>query len=336
MSKTMKAMGVPEDGKLQEVQVPIPKPSEKEILVQVKAVAVNPVDFKLLDQRGKAASGGHPHIVGFDCAGIVKELGSNATKFKEGDEVYFSGNFQKDGCNAEYVTVDERITSLKPKKLSFTDAASIPLTAITAWEAFFENLHLPADGSGKDITVLILNGAGGVGSIAIQLARKVLGAKRVVATASREETINFVKELGATDVINHRKSISEQMKELGLGADAALIAWDVDNAGFQEVVKSLNPMGSVAMVIPPTEAIDFQQLFFKRCTVSMEMMFLRPSMNIQPEKQGELLQKVADRLDSGDLIHTRRSEPKNLWKDLVQVHETLRSGKALGKTVLEL
>jgi zinc-binding alcohol dehydrogenase family protein len=325
---------------LEETQLPVTKPTKGEIGIRVKAVSVNPVDMKVRVGPSIAHSTlTGPRIVGWDGSGVVETLGEGATKFKVGDEVYFAGNVNHPGCYAELYNIDERIVSLKPKKLSFPDAAAIPLTALTAWEAFFENLRLSSNGDRAPRSVLIVNAAGGVGSIAIQLAKNVLKSSRVIATASREESVQWVQKLGATEVIDHRKPLGEQVKKLNLeggGVDVVLINYDYGNNLLKQLSELMNPLGSIVAILPPKEPLDLSVLFFKRLTISFELMFTRPILNAAPEVQGEVLQRVADLLDEGVLVTTRFGEVRNLWKDIVQAHKEIESGKVVGKIVLSL
>jgi zinc-binding alcohol dehydrogenase family protein len=325
---------------LEETQLPVSKPTNGEIGIRVKAVSVNPIDVKV--RKGSptfTSSLTGPRIVGWDGSGVVETLGEGATKFKIGDEVYFAGNLHQPGCYAEVFNIDERIVSLKPKKLSFTDAAAMPLTALTAWEAFCENLRLSPNGDRAPRSVLIVNAAGGVGSIAVQLAKNVLKSSRVIATASREESIQWVKKLGATDVIDHRKPLVEQIKNLnveGGGVDVVLINYEYGNELIKQLSELMNPLGSIVAILPPNEPLDLSVLFFKRLTLSFELMFTRPIFNSAPEIQGEVLQRVANLLDEGVLVPTRSGPVRNLWKDIVQAHKEIESGKVIGKIVLSL
>jgi len=317
---------------LHEVSIPVPHAEKGQLLVRVRAVSANPVDTKVR-KSPLAADFKGPRIVGWDAAGVVEKLGEGVHNFKEGDEVYFAGDRSKQGSYSEYVAIDHRLVGHKPTSLSFADAASLPLVSLTAWEALFEQLHLKP---GEVNPLLVVNGAGGVGSLGIQIARNVLKIPRVIATASRSETIDFVKKLGATDVVNHREPLVPQVKGLGLtGVDVVLINHNTNNALFQDIASLVNPLGKIVSILPFTEHIDLGPLFSKRITLSFELMFTRSLFGVSPEKQAEILNAVAKLVDQKQ-IAAPTTQVLNLWKDIQHVHQILESGQAVGKIVLTL
>jgi len=295
----------------------------------LKATSANPVDTK---RRKDKQVYDTPKILGWDGAGVVEQLGEDVHNFKVGDEVWFAGNVRKNGTYSEVVLIDHRLVGHKPKSLSFADASSLPLVSLTVWEAFFEQLQLK---EGEVHALFILNGGGGVGSVAIQIAKQILKVPRIIASASRPETIDFVKKLGATDVVDHRKPLPEQFKALGLQVDVVLLSHDTNNALLQDIASFTNPLGKIVSILPLLEPIQTLTLFQKRITLSFELMFARSITGVHPEKQGQILDHVAKLVDEG-LIKPPTTLVKNLWKDIQEVHTILESGKALGKIVLTI
>jgi len=322
---------------LSESTLPEPELREHDVLVDLKAAAVNPVDGKA---RESGFAGDHARVLGYDGCGVVAKVGSAVTCLKVGDEVMFAGDVYRNGTFAEKIAVDSRICGRKPKSLDWTSSASIPLVNITAWELLFENLRLPTDGSGKDLVFMMLNGAGGVGSAAIQLAKHVLGCTTVVATASRPETEEWCKKLGATHVISHRKDLGEELTRVGLnpeGIDVCFCGVDLDTA-FDQIVKVMRPGGAIGSITvhDPTK-VDVSKLFApKRLTLSFEFMFMRPALQIAPEKQGALLNKVADMVDAGTIKDITCTRFEGLSLKTCQDSQTLQdSGKAIGKIAID-
>lgn len=320
---------------LSEQTVDEPQLRDFDVLVEVKAAAVNPVDGK---NREADMAGVGDRILGYDGAGIVRKLGSKVTSLKEGDEVMFAGDITRDGSNAEFVAIDSRICGKKPKSLDFADAAALPLVYNTAWELLFENLRLPTDGSGKDLVFMMLNGAGGVGSAAIQLARHVLGCETVIATASRPETEQWCKDLGATHIINHHNDFEEELKRVGVDkVDVCFCGVDLDNQ-FDRIVSIMRPGGYIGSItVGDSSKIDVNKLFFPmRLTLSLEIMFMRPMFQQECEKQGALLSKVADLVDAGTLKKISHKRLTGLSVESIKEAQELQdSGKAIGKTVID-
>jgi NADPH:quinone reductase len=313
---------------LTDIELPAPKPGPRDLLVKVEAVSVNPVDTK---QRKTDTP--TPRVLGWDAAGTVAAVGAQVTLFKAGDAVYYAGDVTRPGSNSELHLVDERIVGRKPKSLDFAQAAALPLTAITAWEAFFERMKI-ARGSGA--TVLIINGAGGVGSIAIQIGR-VTGLK-VIASASRPETIAWVKELGADHVVDHRKPLRPQIEALGLkNVDyVANFSGELDQhwAAMADLVA---PQGAVVAIVPNRDPLPMDVVRSKSASVCWELMFTRARFQTPDMiEQHKLLNQVADWLDAGKLRTTLREtlSPINA-ANLRKAHEKLESGKMIGKLVLK-
>jgi zinc-binding alcohol dehydrogenase family protein len=332
----MKAIGhtnagpIAAEDALIELEVDVPQPGPKDLLVEVRGISVNPVDVKV---RANMQPDGPHRILGFDAAGIVKEVGIEVTRFSPGDEVFYAGDITRPGTNAEYQLVDERIVGRKPSSLGFAEAAGMPLTAITAWEILFDSFGLK-EGEGAGEALLVIGGAGGVGSILIQLAKKLTGLT-VIATASRAETKAWVEKMGADRVVNHRKPLDEEMMALGISPRyvAALTNTDQHFAAITELIK---PRGHIALIDDP-KSLDVLPLKFKAISLSWEFMFTRPMFQTEDiEVQHALLNRVADLLDDGTLVSTvqRRGGTMSV-ENLRSAHELQESGTAIGKTVLE-
>ncbi len=313
-----------------EIDVDRPEPGPKDLLVEVRGVSVNPVDVKV---RTNMQPEGAPRIVGFDAAGIVKKVGSEATRFKPGDAVFYAGDLTRPGSNAEFQLVDERIVGRKPTSLGFAEAAGMPLTTITAWEILFDSFGLD-EGDGEGESLLVIGGAGGVGSIMIQLAKKLTGLD-VVATASRPETRAWVEKMGADQVVNHRKPLDEEMQALGI---APRYVASLTNTGdhFASVVELIKPRGHIAVIDDPG-VLDIVPLKRKALSVSWEFMFTRPMFQMDDmAMQHRLLNRTADLLDNGTLISTVNRHGGSLSvANLQSAHERQASGTAIGKTVLD-
>ena len=313
-----------------EIDVDIPEPDPSDLLVEVRGVSVNPVDVKV---RTNMQPDGAARILGFDAAGIVKEVGSETTRFKPGDEVFYAGDLNRPGTNAEFQLVDERIVGRKPSSLGFADAAGMPLTTITAWEILFDNFGLE-EGDGEGESLLVIGGAGGVGSIMIQLAKK-LTSLNVIATASRDDTRAWVEKMGADHVVNHRKPLDKEMEGLGIVPRYVASLTNTDDH-FASVAELIKPRGHIAVIDDPG-VLDIVPLKRKALSVSWEFMFTRPMFQMEDmEVQHKLLNRAADLLDEGTLIPTVNRHGGSLSVDNLQsAHELQASGTAIGKTVLD-
>ncbi|HAP58068.1 MAG TPA: zinc-binding alcohol dehydrogenase family protein, partial [Cytophagales bacterium] len=332
----MKAIGYTQAGPINAAEalvaldIPSPEVGSHDLLVEVKGVSVNPVDVKL---RANRPPENGPGVLGYDAAGIVKAVGSAVTRFAVGDAVFYAGDITRPGTNAQLHLVDERIVGKKPQSLNFAEAAGMPLTSITAWELLFDSLAIP-EGGGADDTLLIIGGAGGVGSILIQLAKQ-LTKLTVVATASRPETMAWVQKMGADHVINHRESLVDQLKELGLAPKyvASLTATDQH---FPAILELIQPRGHVALIDDPT-TLDINPGKPKALSFHWEFMFTR-SMFDTPDmdQQHRLLNRVSEMLDAGTLQSTVTQNFGTLSVDtLAKAHAAQESGRAIGKNVLE-
>ena len=307
---------------LTDIELPRPSPTGHDLLVRVEAVSVNPVDTK---QR-KAGSP-TPRVLGWDAAGTVEAVGPEVTLFKAGDAVYYAGDVTRPGCDSEFHLVDERIVGRKPKKLDFAQAAAMPLTSITAWEAFYDRLKIK-----PRTRMLIISGAGGVGSIGIQLAK--LAGLHVIATASRPDTVAWVKSLGADEVANHRQKLTEQIKT---PVDyVANFSGDLD-AYWDAMAELVAPQGAVVAIVGNQKPLSMDVVRSKSASVCWELMFTRPRFKTPDMiEQHKLLNQVADLLDAGRLRCTLKEtlSPIN-GANLRKAHERLESGTMIGKLVLQ-
>jgi zinc-binding alcohol dehydrogenase family protein len=338
--KTMKVLGQTKFGGtevLQEATLPIPEAQGSDLLIRVKAVGINPADSMV---RQNVAGFGKLQnsevvITGWDGAGIVEEVGPQADgRFRKGDEVFFAGNATRRGCNAEYVLVDSRIVGRKPASLSFTEAAALPLTALTVWEGMVEGCGIslePQPGPLK--RALVIGGAGGVGSIGIQILSRVCGLK-VVATASRPQSAEFCRKMGAHVVIDHTQDMKAQLAAHGIDAVDYVLNTTNPDTNFDALTPLLAPMGKICSLHPLTKPVDLASLYVRRITVVYEMMFTRPMLNVQPEMQGAILDRVSALVDAGTLRTTLVTQMPWTVAGLVEAHEYSQSGKAIGKIVL--
>lgn len=308
-----------------------PTPSGHDILVAVKAVAVNPVDTKVRAPKDKIEY--PPRVLGWDASGVVEAVGQDVTLFKRGDEVYYAGDITRSGSYAEFQLVDERIVGYKPKTLSHSEAAALPLTSITAYEVFFDRLGIDYNGSNAGESVLIIGAGGGVGSIAIQLAKHA--GLNVIATASRTETSEWVKSLGADHVVNHREPMVEQVRALGMHyVDYVAIFNDMRH--WETAVELIRPQGDIVSIDDTDLPMPMGGMKMKAASFHWEFMFAR-SMHQTPDmiKQHELLNTIADAIDAGD-IRTTVSEvitPLNA-NNMRKAHAMVETGSAIGKVVL--
>ncbi len=319
---------------LVDLDLPMPEASGHDLLVEIKAVSVNPVDTKV--RRNHTPAAGEARILGYDAAGVVKAVGSDVTLFKAGDEVYYAGAIGRPGTNAEYHLVDERIVGMKPKSLSFAEAAALPLTAITAYEALFDRLKVADPVLGAERAILITGGAGGVGSIAIQLA-KTLTDLKVIATASRPETANWAKSLGADHVIDHSKPLAEEYAKLGIGAPAFIFSVTHSSQHRLAMAEIIAPMGRICLIDDFPEGFDILAFKMKVVSLHWEFMFSRPMFQTPDMiEQHKLLTHVAELIDSGKIRTTLDTVMGPITaENLRKAHAIIESNRARGKIVLE-
>ena len=335
----MKAIGFKQSLPIQEensfilFETKKPSPTGFDILVKVQANSVNPVDFKIRESAAKDAVLETPKVIGWDAVGIVEAVGEKTSKFKVGDEVFYAGDITRSGSNAEFQLVDERIVGRKPKNLTIAEAAAMPLTSLTAYEAIFDRIKInPEKDQGK--TVLVLAGAGGVGSIAIQLAKK-LGNLTVIATASRPDSIAWCKDLGADFVVNHH-NLKEELEKIGHSQVNYILDF-VDLEGYWETAAEIiKPQGHIVSITESSKPLNLNIMKSKSVTFSWELMYTRSMFNTEDmDRQHEILNHVADLLDNGTLKSTLTTTLEGFTvANLKKAHEVQESSKSIGKTVI--
>ncbi len=327
----MKAVAYQQDRVLQDIERAMPEPGPHDLLVEIKAVAINPVDNKIRQRIVPATD--EWRVLGWDAAGIVHQVGQRVTLFKPGDEVFYAGAIDRPGCFSEYHLVDERIVGRKPQSLSFTEAAALPLTSITAWELLFDRLALNEQSTGS---LLIVAAAGGVGSMLTQLAHHLTDTT-VIATASRSESKNWVKNLGADYVIDHHQALSPQINHLDFDEVDWVASLSHTDQHFSELVDSLIPQGKLALIDDP-EIIDIKLLKRKSLSLHWEFMYTRSLFKTGDMiEQHHLLNQVAKLVDAGVLKSTFRQCAGELnAKNLERALSDLEQGHNLGKTTLIL
>src|SRR5436190_17189030 len=317
---------------LLDLELDKPVPQGRDLLVQVRAISVNPVDYK--GRKRVDPRGGEPKILGYDATGVVAAVGPDATLFKTGDEVWYAGSIIRPGTNSEYHLVDERIVGVKPKSLDFAAAAALPLTSITAWEMLFDRFGVPR-GGGEGKSLLIVGGAGGVGSIATQLARK-LTRLTVISTASRPETQAWAKELGAHHVIDHSKPMAEQLKAAGHRFVDYIFGVTHSDQHFDAIADVIAPQGKFGLIDDP-KPFEFSRLKGKSASLHWEAMFTRSTFQTPDmDAQHRLLNEIAGMVDAGTV---RTTLAENLGAinaaNLRRAHAMVESGRMRGKLVLE-
>lgn len=327
---TQHGLPISDPNALQDTELPMPLAGPHDLLVEVRAVSVNPVDTKI--RLGAPVT--EPRVLGWDASGIVRAVGSNVTLFKEGDEVFYAGSLVRPGSNSEFHTVDERIVGRKPSSLDFAQSAALPLTAITAWELLFDRLKVQ-EGGGEGKSLLVIGAAGGVGSILLQLARKLTGLT-VIGTASRAQTQDWVRALGAHHVVDHAQPLRPQLEALGLSSVDIVISLTHTDKHYDAIVDVLAPQGQFALIDDPA-SLDAVPLKRKSISLHWELMFTRSMFETADMiKQHELLNRVAAMVDAGAL-RTTLGEHYGVVSagNLRRAHALIESGRAVGKIVLE-
>lgn len=332
MSETLKAIAASKhDEAFQSIELPMPTPTGHDLLVKIDAVAINPVDSKV--KASLLESQNPPRILGWDATATVISTGDNCSLFKAGDNVFYAGDINRPGCNASHQLIDERIVGKAPLNLSAEQSAAMPLTSITAWEALFSRLNVEKDNKQKSI--LIIGGAGGVGSVAIQLA-KALTQLTVVTTASRTESIDWCKKMGADHVINHRKDLVQQYEQHGLGNPDYIFCCADTDPYFDTMAELIAPEGMICAIVDTKQPQQFAKLKSKSAGFVWEFMFTRPMASEQAKlKQHRLLNTVSELLDNGQLktTHTETLAPLSV-DNLTRAHDMIRTGSTIGKIVL--
>jgi NADPH2:quinone reductase len=320
-------------GSLEDVTLARPAPGPRDLLVRVEAVSINPVDAKLRAPKPQIEA--QPRVLGFDAAGVVEAVGKEVSLFQPGDEVYYAGDITRPGCNAQYHCVDERLAGAKPTTLDFAEAAALPLTTITAWELLFERMPFDFDAEDNSRTLLVIAGAGGVGSIAIQLARHA--GFQVIATASRAESADWCRKMGAHHVIDHRQPLAPQLQALGFPAvDAAINLADTDR--YWDVLgELLAPQGHVGLIVEPAGALRIGDPYKAICIgIHWEFMFARPRFHTPDMiRHHQILGRVGSLVEAGALQSTLSEVigPVNA-ENLREAHRRMEAGSTIGKLAL--
>lgn len=312
-------------------EIPVPEPAEQDLLVRVMALAMNPVDTKV---RARSTD---DRVLGWDVCGVIEKIGASVSGFKTGDQVFYAGDVTRPGCNSEYHLVDYRIAALAPKKLSPEDAAAMPLTAITAWEGLFDRLGFVGEAkANKGKSILIIGGAGGVGSVAIQLAR--WAGLKVFATASRNETVDWCKNLGADIVLNHKNSLYAELKAQGASSVDAIFCTTQLEKHWSAMAECICPQGRIVFIDDPADSLDLKLFKTKSVTLAWEFMYTRSMFKTKDMcEQGKLLAAVARLLDEGSLVTTKQTVLRGLTPENIQsMHIQQESKETIGKQVLVL
>ena len=322
---------------LVELDLPQPEPGPRDLLVNVKAVSVNPVDTKIRGARHQGSAShetGKPRVLGWDAAGVVVGKGSDVTAFSIGDEVYYAGELERQGSNAEYQAVDERLVGRKPKSIGFAEAAALPLTSITAWELLFDRLGIREGETGS--SVLVSGAAGGVGSILVQLARRLTNLT-IIGTASRPETARWVSDMGAHHLLDHTNPLADQLQALQMSPVKYIVSLTATARNFPQLVEVLAPQGKIGLIDDPA-TLDVVPLKRKAASLHWEFMFAR-SMWRTPDmaQQGKLLNRISDLVDRGELrsTQTQTFSPIDV-NNLKRAHAMVESGKTIGKVTLTI
>lgn len=336
----MKAVGcthplpVTDPNSLQDRELPKPEPQGRDLLVRVEAVSVNPVDTKIRRSPAAEHQEGAVRVLGWDVAGVVDSVGSDVNLLQAGDEVYYSGSLTRQGANSEYHLVDERLVAKKPASLNMAQAAALPLTTITAYEALFDRMAISSDGGSEGKTILIIGGAGGVGSLAIQLAK--VAKLHVIATASRPESQAWCRKMGADEVMNHTQSIPDQLQQLHRPMVEYILNTSQTDQYWQAMCEAIKPQGRICGIVDATEFVDLNALKRKSATFVWEFMFTRSMYQTEDMiEQHHLLTRIAEWVDEQKIQSTLTEtlSPINA-ANLRTAHAKLESGRMIGKLVL--
>jgi zinc-binding alcohol dehydrogenase family protein len=308
----------------------MPKATGTDLLVEIKAISINPIDSKIKHMVGGSPE--KPLILGFDACGVVQSIGEEVSLFKPGDEVYYAGEMSRDGSNANVQLIDERIVGLKPNSLSFVEASAMPLCTITAWESLFDRLGINESDAGKSI--LLIGAAGGVGSIAIQLAKRV-GKLKVIATVSREESKAWCEKMGADVVLEHH-NLSAQFAQKKLDAPDFILCMGVPDDYIQEMIEVIAPQGSICLLANANKLFDLNLLKPKSIHLVWEMMFTRSKFETADMgEQGKILNKLSGLIDDNKIscTVTRQLSPINV-ANITQAHNVIEAGAMIGKLTI--
>lgn len=338
--QTMKSIGfyrslpLSDNESLLDLETEKPSPTGRDLLVKIAAISVNPADIR--NREAGYDGKGTPKVIGWDAAGIVEEVGPDCTLFRPGDEVYYAGDIARPGCNSEFQLVDERIVGRKPATLDFAQAAAMPLTSITAWEGLYHRLGISRNAEdNRKRTILIIGAAGGVGSVATQLAK--LAGLTVIGTSSRPESARWSKEHGADYIIDHKQPFAPQLRELGFEAVDFIFCLNDTSAHWANMAESIVPQGRICSIVPAVQPVNLDAMFYKSVSFHWELMFTRALYRTEDMlEQHRLLNEVASLIDEGKVkcTLTQRFGPINA-ANLRLAHETVSAGSMIGKLVLE-
>jgi len=333
-----KSLPIDQAESLINIELPQPIATGRDILVKVNAIAVNPVDYKVRINMPPAE--GDSKVLGWDAVGEVVAAGESVQNFKPGDIVYYAGDFTRQGSNAEFQLVDERIVGFKPNSVSDAEAAALPLTTITAYELLFEHLNIKQQKAGatekSNEVLLVVGAAGGVGSILVQLAKVITGAT-IIATASRTSSKEWVANLGADHVVDHTQPLQPQIEALNIGQVTHIASLNGTETYYDSYIELLAPFGKIAMIDDPENSLDVMKLKLKSLSLHIEFMFARSMFNASDiDEQGKLLNKVAQLIDSGYIKTTIGKDLGTInAANLKLAHKELETGKSIGKIVLQ-
>lgn len=336
----MKAIGfqtslpISENNSFIEFEKQITQPQGHDLLVKVEAISVNPVDYKVRLTSLKSQTQEHPKIIGWDAVGTVEAVGENTSLFKKGDHVFYAGDLTRDGSNQQYQLVDERIVGMAPKKIPQDAAAAMPLTSLTAYELLIDRLGLSFEkDQGKSI--LIIGGAGGVGSVATQIAKKLLGLT-VIATASRQITTDWCNKMGADFVVNHHDLVNNVKKAGFENVDFIIDLVNV-NQYWDAFVELIKPQGKIGSISDPKESVNLIQLKSKAVSFHWELMFTRAMFHTDDmQRQHDILNRISELLDDGTLVSTLKQTLNGFnVGNLKEAHRIVESGQSIGKVVIK-
>ncbi|WEV36179.1 zinc-binding alcohol dehydrogenase family protein [Lactobacillus sp. ESL0677] len=327
-----KSLPIEDNNSLFEFDMACPEPTNHDLLVKVEGVSVNPVDLVVRQSLRKKVK--QPKVIGYDAVGVVTSIGNKVDNFKIGDRIFYAGALKRAGSNSEYQLVDEHIVAKVPQELTDAEVAAMPLTSLTAYEALFEKMQLTfnvLDNKGK--TILIINGAGGVGSIAIQLAH--LAGLTVIATASRPETRQWCLKLGADYVVNHRKDLCKEVQKIGFKDVDCILELNNIDQHWNEMAEIIKPDGIICSITENKQPIDLQKLTRKRVTFVWEWMFSKTYYHVNEASQGKILSQIASLLANQTIKSTVTTTlaPINAT-NLRKAHKMVQSGHMIGKVVV--
>ncbi len=327
------AMNADDPLALADVEIPTPIPGPRDCLIELRAIAINPVDIKI--RQSVQPEAGEHRVLGWDAAGVVVDVGEEVRDFIVGDEVWYAGQVNRPGCQAEFQAVDERILAKKPESLNFAEAAALPLTSLTAWEILFDRLELQEQPHAEK-RLLVTGAAGGVGSILLQLARRLTSAT-LIATASREKSRDWVREMGAQWVLDHRNPLSQELAAAGLKDITHAASLTHTDTHFPELVKMLRPEGRLALIDSPPQPLDVVSMKQKSLSLHWEFMFTRAVFETdRMTRQGQILSRVAELVDRGDVRTTMTRHLGAITAANVrEAFDIIQSGQSIGKIVLE-